>query len=74
MKGGDPWLIWFDGAELTLYTGDLVTYKGHETDRWPQTCQCRQQIQVFLHCVAKGGPHADQKLDKRSRLGITHKR
>ena len=32
------------------------------------------RLQVFLHCVAKDGPHADQKFDKRSRLGITHKR
>jgi len=43
VEGGDPWLIWFDGAELTLYAGDLVTYKGQETERWRETCQSRQQ-------------------------------
>jgi len=70
VEGGEPWPIWIDGDELTLNPGDLVTYKGLEAEHWREACECRQQVQIFLHYVAKDGPHADQKFDKRALLGL----
>jgi len=73
VEGGDPWPIWMDGEELVLQPGDLVTYRGMEAAHWREMCECRQQVQVFMHYVAQDGPHAHHKWDSRPRLGLQKK-
>jgi hypothetical protein len=67
---GTPWPIYFDGQETILDSGDLVIYKGCETEHWREPYTGKEQIQTFLHYVDRDGPYRDQALDGRPMLGL----
>jgi len=72
---GDIWPIWMqykdiDPVKCMLEPGDAVIYKGCEVTHWRRKLPEGQiNVQFMLHYVAKNGPYADYKFDKRDSLG-----
>jgi hypothetical protein len=79
---GEAWPIWMHppGGEPVSYTlepGDAVIYKGCEVRHWREKAiNTDINVQFMLHYVKQDGIHADQKWDKRPKLGYrqTHRR
>ena len=73
---GDVWPIWMqykdnDPVKCMLSPGDAVIYKGCEVTHWRRKLPDNQiNVQFMLHYVAKNGPHAEYKFDKREALGL----
>ncbi len=73
---GDIWPIWMqykdnDPVKCMLNPGDAVIYKGCEASHWRRKLPKGQiNVQFMLHYVAKNGPHAEYKFDKREALGL----
>lgn len=77
-KGDVPWPLFFESltgktVALTLEPGDLVVYKGLELNHWREPFRGEQQLQLFLHYVRQGGPHAHCRFDGRERIGAPPK-
>jgi predicted 2-oxoglutarate/Fe(II)-dependent dioxygenase YbiX len=69
---GDVWSIYMAGNKVDMQVGDAVLYRGMEVEHWREKyTEGQWQAQVFLHYVDADGPHADQKYDGRSSLGIS---
>ncbi len=49
LAGGDP-------KGVSLDRGDLLIYRGHETDHWRETFHGEIWVQVFLHYIDRNGP------------------
>jgi len=58
-------------SEVWMNLGDAVLYRGQEKLHWREKFEGEWQAQVFLHYVDADGPHADQKYDGRTHLGIS---
>jgi hypothetical protein len=68
---GDVWSIYMAGNKVDMQVGDAVLYKGMEVEHWREKyTEGQWQAQVFLHYVDADGPHADQKYDGRTSLGL----
>jgi len=73
---GDVWPIWMqykdnDPVKCMLNPGDAVVYKGCEVTHWRRKLPKGQiNVQFMLHYVAKNGPFAEYKFDKREALGL----
>ena len=73
---GDVWPIWMqykdnDPVKCMLTPGDAVIYKGCEVTHWRRKLPKGQiNVQFMLHYVAKNGPFAEYKFDKREALGL----
>ena len=73
---GDTWPIWMqykgnDPVKCMLSPGDAVIYKGCEVTHWRRSLPKGQiNVQFMLHYVAKNGPYAEYKFDKREALGL----
>jgi len=72
-EADEPWPIFIegpDGAEgVLLEAGDLAIYRGVECTHWRNEFRGERLVQLFNHYVDADGPHADQALDGRSRIG-----
>lgn len=69
---GNPWSIYMAGNKVNMQVGDAVLYKGMEVEHWREKyTEGQWQAQVFLHYVDADGPHADQKYDGRTSLGLS---
>ena len=72
----EPWPIWMqykgnDPAKCLLNPGDAVIYKGCQVTHWRRPLeQGAINPQFMLHYVAKNGPNATYKFDKRAALGL----
>jgi hypothetical protein len=67
---GDVWPIYMAGNKVNMQVGDAVLYRGMEVEHWREKyTEGQWQAQVFLHYVDADGPHADQKYDRRKKLG-----
>ena len=73
---GDVWPVWMqykdkDPAKCMLKPGDAVIYKGCEVTHWRRKLPSGHiNVQFMLHYVAKNGPHAEYKFDRREALGL----
>lgn len=69
---GNPWSIYMAGNKIDMQVGDAVLYRGMDIEHWRNKyTEGKWQAQVFLHYVDADGPHADQKYDGRTLLGIS---
>ena len=69
---GNPWSIYMAGNKVDMQVGDAVLYRGMEVEHWREKyTEGQWQAQVFLHYVDVDGPHADQKYDGRTSLGLS---
>ena len=74
--GAEPWPIWMqykdkDTVKCILNPGDAVIYKGCEVTHWRRKLSEGQlNVQFMLHYVAKNGPYAEYKFDKREGLAF----
>ena len=69
--GGEMWPIFLDGEEILLNPGDMLIYKGHETEHWREPFTGNNCAQVFLHYNEKNGKFNDtNKYDGRPFLGL----
>ena len=69
--GGEMWPIFLDGEEILLNPGDMLIYKGHETEQWREPFTGNNCAQVFLHYNEKNGKFNDtNKYDGRPFLGL----
>jgi len=69
--GGEMWPIFLDGQEILLNPGDMLIYKGHETEHWREPFTGNNCAQVFLHYNEKNGKFNDtNKYDGRPFLGL----
>ena len=73
---GDTWPIWMqyknnDPVKCLLSPGDAVIYKGCDVTHWRRKLPAGQiNVQFMLHYVAKNGPYAEYKFDKREALSL----
>ncbi len=58
--------------ELALEAGDMVIFKGHETEHWRTPFTGKWFISAIFAYVDKQGPFAFQKFDQRKSLGKAH--
>jgi len=58
-------------SAVWMNIGDAVLYRGQEKLHWREKFEGEWQAQVFLHYVDADGPHADQKYDGRTSLGLS---
>ena len=75
---GKQWAIYMgdhkdksNASEIWMDVGDAVLYRGMEKWHWREKFEGEWQAQVFLHYVDADGPHADQKYDGRTSLGLS---
>lgn len=74
MKGSWPLILNLNGkAEaVALDYGDLVIFKGYETEHWRDIFTGTWFVSAIFAYVDKQGPFAFQKFDQRSSLGKPH--
>ena len=69
-----PWALNVKGPRgsvaALLMPGDVLLYRGLELIHWREPYEGRHLAQVFLHYVDQNGPHAGEKYDGRSALGM----
>jgi len=76
-KGAGPSVMYLKppGAEETkveMREGDGCVYAGSEVEHWRKRFRVDGYIQLFLHFIARRGPHYPEQLfDGRERLGTT---
>ena len=69
--GGEMWPIFLDGEKILLNPGDMLIYKGYETEHWREPFTGNNCAQVFLHYNEKNGKFNDtNKYDGRPFLGL----
>ena len=75
-KGGGQWPLILNingNAEpVALDYGDLVIFKGHETEHWRETFTGTWFVSAIFGFVDKQGPFAFQKFDQRHSIGKPH--
>jgi hypothetical protein len=69
-----PLILNIDGkAEpIALDYGDMVIFKGHETEHWREAFTGKWFVSAIFGYVDKTGPFAFQKFDQRKSLGKNH--
>ena len=65
-------LLLKDGPEISVDYGDMLIFKGHETEHWRERFTGRWFVSAILGYVDKNGPYAFQKYDQRANLGLEH--
>jgi hypothetical protein len=79
-KGAGPSVIYLKPphareAKLEMLEGDGCVYAGTEVEHWRERFRVGGYIQLFLHFIARRGPHyPNQLFDGRERLGTTAQR
>ena len=69
--GGEMWPIFLDGEKILLNPGDMLIYKGYETEHWREPFTGNNCAQVFLHYNEKNGKFNNtNKYDGRPFLGL----
>jgi hypothetical protein len=73
-RGSGPWPLYCQSltgevVAVELSPGDLMIYKGVEVPHWREPFDGESQLQIFLHYVRQDGPYADERYDRRPRLG-----
>lgn len=57
---------------IALEYGDILIFKGHETEHWRETFTGKWFVSAIFGFVDKNGPFAFQKYDQRKMLGKPH--
>ena len=57
---------------IALDYGDIVVFKGHETEHWREPFTGSWFLSAIFAYVEKEGPYSFQKYDQRKRLGNPH--
>ena len=76
-QGAGPSLMYLkpphaNETKVEMLEGDGCVYAGTEVEHWRKRFRVDGYIQLFLHFIAKGGPHYPKLLfDGRERLGST---
>ena len=72
--GGWPLMINNNGEStaIPLNYGDLVIFKGSETEHWREAFTGEWFVSAIFAYVDKNGPLSFQKYDQRKRLGVPH--
>ena len=79
-KGAGPSVMYLKAphakeAKVEMLEGDGCIYAGTEVEHWRKRFRVDGYIQLFLHFVARGGPHyPDLLFDGRERLGTAEQR
>ena len=79
-KGGEASIMYLKAphakeAKVEMLEGDGCIYAGSEVEHWRKQFRVDGYIQLFLHFVARRGPHyPDLLFDGRERLGSTEQR
>ena len=69
--GGEMWPIFLDGEKILLNPGDMLIYKGYETEHWREPFTGNNCAQVFLHYNENNGKFNNtNKYDGRPFLGL----
>ena len=78
-KGAGPSIMYLKPphgkeAKVEMREGDGCVYAGTEVEHWRKPFRVEGYIQLFLHFIAKVGPHYPEQLfDGRERLGTAPK-
>jgi hypothetical protein len=71
-EAATPWPFFVEGpngvCRAELFPGDALLYRGCECKHWRERFEGHHAAQVFLHYVAKDGPNASYKFDRRPSL------
>lgn len=59
-------------VSIELNAGDLVIFRGHQTEHWRDVFQGEWFVSAIFAYVEKTGPYAFQKYDQRRTLGKPH--
>jgi len=59
-----------DVAEIELYPGDMIVYRGDLLRHWRNPYQGKTHRQLFLHYVDANGKYQNYKFDDRPMLGL----
>jgi hypothetical protein len=57
---------------IPLNYGDLVIFKGYETEHWREAFSGDWFVSAIFAYVDKNGPLSFQKYDQRKKLGLPH--
>jgi hypothetical protein len=73
-KEGWPLIISNKGKPepVVLGYGDMVIFKGHETEHWREPFPGTWFVSAIFAYVDKNGPYSFQKYDQRTKLGKPH--
>lgn len=71
--GGAKWPIYLNNKKVILKQGDLLIYKGCETEHWREPLKEKNCFQVFLHYNNLYQKDTSTLYDKRDALGISTK-
>jgi hypothetical protein len=59
-------------TKITLHDGDILLFKGHETEHWRDRFAGQWFVSAIFAFVEQDGPYAFQKYDQRTSLGKPH--
>ena len=59
-------------TDIALNYGDILLFKGHETEHWRDAFTGQWFVSAIFGFVEQNGPYAFQKYDQRSALGKPH--
>ncbi|MGV3740632.1 MAG: alpha-ketoglutarate-dependent dioxygenase AlkB [Gammaproteobacteria bacterium] len=59
-------------SEIHLQCGDILLFKGHETEHWRNKFTGQWFVSAIFAFVEQEGPYAFQKYDQRAALGKPH--
>ena len=75
-NNNQPWPLIIENEgkpiPITLDYGDILVFKGHETQHWREAFTGAWFISAIFGYVDKNGPFSFQKYDQRKRLGAPH--
>lgn len=57
---------------IKLHEGDILLFKGHETEHWREAFPGQWFVSAIFGFVEQDGPYAFQKYDQRNALGKPH--
>jgi len=57
---------------IKLHDGDILLFKGHETEHWRERFTGQWFVSAIFAFVEQDGPYAFQKYDQRASLGKPH--
>jgi hypothetical protein len=71
-----PWPLMLEDLHgntiaVTQTVGDALLYQGMRLVHWREPFEGQWHAQVFLHWVDETGPRADERFDRRERLGLS---